>query len=280
MISLLRLVKVHPLFWLVLGTGIVTGYFKEVAMLFSIVFIHEMGHAVMARKFGWRLTKVELLPFGGVAETEEYGNRPVKEELLVVLAGPIQHLWLMGLSFFLLPMSWWSAADHQVFLFHNLTILLFNLLPVKPLDGGKLVFVLQSALMPYRQAMTVSFYFSLAVLAALSVTALALLPFHLNLIVVLAFLAIHHYLEWRQRHFIFMRFLIERRDKKTGVPEKLRPVFVSGNEQVADVIRQFRRDCRHVIIKKDSGDAAEEQTVVDAFFHKDKRMCPVGSLFL
>ncbi|TMW71887.1 hypothetical protein FGB90_11045 [Alteribacter natronophilus] len=249
-------------------------------MLFTIVFIHEMGHAWMARKFDWRLTKIELLPFGGVAETEEYGNRPVKEEVLVILAGPAQHLWMVGMSFILLPLPWWSAADHSVFLFHNLTILLFNLLPVKPLDGGKLVFSLQSALMPYRRAMSVSFCTSLFFLGILTLAALLILPFHLNLIVVLMFLMVHHYLEWKQRHFIFMRFLIERREKKNRMPDRIRPVFVAGSENVAETMKNLRRDCRHVFIQRESGESVEETAVIDAYFNKEKQMSPVGALFL
>lgn len=52
-----------------------TGYFREVLMVFLIVFIHELGHAGAAHYFKWRIHKVELLPFGGVAEVEDSGNK-------------------------------------------------------------------------------------------------------------------------------------------------------------------------------------------------------------
>ncbi|RNA70653.1 M50 family metallopeptidase [Alteribacter keqinensis] len=277
--DLLKIVKVHPLFWVILGSGVITGYFKEVIMMFLIVFIHEMGHGWTAKRFGWRLTKIELLPFGGVAETEEYGNRPVKEEALVIIAGPLQHLWLIALSFICLQFQWWSASDHAIFLFHNLTILAFNLLPIKPLDGGKLLFVLQTAFLPYRKALYTSFYSSLVFLTLFWCVALSILPFHLNLIVVLSFLAVHHYLEWRQRHFIFMRFLIERFEKKAKLVSRMRPLFVNGDEKVADVIKKLRRNCQHMIVLHDTGKAVEEEKILEAFFNQKKRMLPIDAVF-
>ena len=54
----------------------------------------------MASYYSWRIPRIMLLPFGGMAEVDEHGNRPLKEEAFVILAGPIQHLWL-----FLLPFS-------------------------------------------------------------------------------------------------------------------------------------------------------------------------------
>ncbi|WP_035186959.1 M50 family metallopeptidase [Alteribacter aurantiacus] len=277
--DLLRIVKIHPLFWLVLGTGIITGFFKEVVMVFLIVFVHEMGHGWMARHFGWRLKKIELLPFGGVAETEEYGNRPAREEALVILAGPVQHIWMIGLSFLLLSFEWWTYADHSIFMFHNLAILSFNLLPVKPLDGGKLLFVFQTAFLPYRKALQTSFYSSIVFLAVLWSVAISVLPFHLNLIVVLGFLTVHHYLEWKQRHFIFMRFLIERFEKKVSLTSRVRPVFVQEDERVVDVIKQLRRGCSHMIVLKETGKAINESTIIDAYFNKTKRMLPIGTVF-
>src|SRR5690625_4698610 len=95
---LLCKIKINPLFWLVVGIGVITGYFREIFMIFIIVFIHEMGHAVAASYFQWNIKKIELLPFGGVLEVDDE-NPPFREELIVILAGPLQHIWLIILSF-------------------------------------------------------------------------------------------------------------------------------------------------------------------------------------
>ena len=94
-------IKVHPTLWFVIGISVATAHFKEMMMLLVIIFVHEMGHAVCAQYFKWRIKSIGLLPFGGNLETEEYGNKSLKEDMLVVLAGPIQHIWLIGLSYIL-----------------------------------------------------------------------------------------------------------------------------------------------------------------------------------
>ncbi|MCD8502863.1 MAG: hypothetical protein LRY71_15885 [Bacillaceae bacterium] len=61
-IQLIKKIKINPLFWFVIGIGVLSGYFKEVMMVFSIVFIHEMGHSFAAQYYKWRIRKIELLP--------------------------------------------------------------------------------------------------------------------------------------------------------------------------------------------------------------------------
>ncbi|MGW9606378.1 site-2 protease family protein, partial [Heyndrickxia sporothermodurans] len=136
-IGLLRKIHIHPLFWIIVGIAVITARFHELLILFSILFIHEMGHSIMAHFFSWRIKKISILPFGGVAEMDEHGNRPLKEELLVILAGPIQHVWLAIVMFVLFKMHIISISFFQTFMDYNLMILLFNLLPIWPLDGGK-----------------------------------------------------------------------------------------------------------------------------------------------
>ncbi|MDP4157713.1 MAG: stage IV sporulation protein FB, partial [Bacillota bacterium] len=65
--TLIRHIHIHPLLWIVIAASIVTAHFLEVCLLLLIIFIHEMGHAAAASFFSWRIKKVSLLPFGGVA---------------------------------------------------------------------------------------------------------------------------------------------------------------------------------------------------------------------
>lgn len=120
-------IRVHPTLWFVIGIAILTAHFVEVMMLLLIVFIHEMGHATCAQHFKWRIKSIHLLPFGGAVETEEYGNKSLKEDLAVVLAGPLQHVWLIGAAFLLYSLSFISYELYQPFLYMNLMLLVFNL---------------------------------------------------------------------------------------------------------------------------------------------------------
>ena len=85
----------HPLFWVIIVIGIFTARFTELLLLFCIVFVHELVMRLPQRIIVGVLNKYSFCRFGGVVEIEEHGNKSLKEELIVVIAGPIQHIWMM-----------------------------------------------------------------------------------------------------------------------------------------------------------------------------------------
>lgn len=87
-----------------------------------------------------------------MAELEEHGNKSLKEELVVVIAGPIQHVWMMLVGYMLFEAGWLNADLYYFFMWNNIIILAFNLLPIWPLDGGKVLFNILSYRFPYLQA--------------------------------------------------------------------------------------------------------------------------------
>ncbi|MEK4565754.1 M50 family metallopeptidase [Alkalihalobacillus sp. FSL R5-0424] len=264
--NLLSIVRINPFFWIVLAIGLLTGYFREAILLFFIVFIHELGHATAALHFKWKLRKIELLPFGGVAEVEESGNKPIKEELIVILSGPIQHLWMIGLSFLLVQTNSWSSYWHELFVWHNLVILCFNLLPILPLDGGKLVQLWFMERWSYKKAHLASIISSVSVLIIVALCTL-ILPFHLNMILVLLFLVINNYLEWKQRHYRFMRFLTER-NHLPNKEDKPLVLFVPSDIPVREAVRLLRRGYRHEFRFENDKQQVSESTVLQALFDR------------
>lgn len=280
MINLLLLVRVHPLFWVVIALGVATGYFRELLMLFVIVCCHELGHAIAAKYFGWRLRKIELLPFGGVAETEEYGNRPYREELIVILAGPFQHLILMALSWVAVAIfPFWTTSDHELFLFHNTALLFFNLLPLWPLDGGKLLQLITCKFLPFREAQTWALRFSFGFLAVVALITAISYPMHLQWWVILVFLSVCHYLEWRQQPYGFLRFLLERRLLgKTNGGRNVAMIQVASKESVHVALRRLYKGKRAVYKIKETGQLIDERDVLDHWFKTRKSHVSIGTL--
>ncbi len=236
--ELLTKVKINPFFWIVIASAFITGYFKEMIMIFTIVFIHELGHAVTARFFKWTIYKIELLPFGGVAEVEDTSNKPFHEELIVILAGPVQHLWMMVLSYYCIALPFWSTYDHQLFIWHNMMILLFNVLPILPLDGGRLLQLLFMYRFPYAQAITVMRNVSLFFLLVLCFIA-SVIYLSLHLWMILIFLLIIHYLEWKQRYYTFMKFILGK--QSSSIFTKQANVHVSNLITVKEAVKLCKR---------------------------------------
>ncbi len=132
-----------------------------ILLLFLFVLMHEFGHALAAKKFGISTRDITLLPIGGLARLERMPREP-KQELWVALAGPLVNLvlavllfgWLFltnGLSG-LTSTSLTEGSLLQRLAIVNLTLLLFNLIPAFPMDGGRVLRAFLAMRMEYTQA--------------------------------------------------------------------------------------------------------------------------------
>ena len=165
----------------------------------------NLGMLLQQRHYNWRIKRIQLLPFGGVAELEEHGNKSLKEELVVVIAGPIQHVWMMLVGYMLFEAGWLNTDLYYFFMWNNIIILAFNLLPIWPLDGGKVLFNVLSYRFPYLQAHEKMMQLS-CVFGVILGWQLLWNSNNIMMWVLLIFLAVSLYQEWKQRRYAFMRF--------------------------------------------------------------------------
>lgn len=264
-----------------IGISVITANFKPLILLMVIVFIHEMGHAISAHFFSWRIKSIMLLPFGGVAEVDEYGNRSLKQELIVVISGPIQHFWLQGVAYLLYIGNVASVADYQLFTFYNVSILLFNLLPVWPLDGGKLLFILYSHFWSYKKAHSYMIYTSIILLSLYVVVSLIYSPSQMNIWIITTFLIYSLYHEYKNRMYGCLRFLMERYYGKQDTFKLLKPIIVDESELVYNVMLKFQRGCKHLIVIESNGSKItemDENELLHAYFANKLVGSKVGDL--
>ncbi|MCD1258214.1 M50 family metallopeptidase [Paenibacillus athensensis] len=286
--------RFHPLFILMMLGSAVTGLFLEAATLFGVVLIHELGHVAAAKGFGWRVKEVQLLPFGGVAVVEELGSVSAREELLVALAGPLQHVWMMALAWAMQAVGapggdWWGYF-WQV----NAMIAMFNLLPILPLDGGKVMMCLLSYAMSYHRAMVYSVWASLVLSSGVVLAAIGQGVFggagsrlQLNLAVIGLFLLVSNWYALKQRQFHFMRFLMNRSlraESLIGQGALAQPIVVPKGRRIADVVKLLMRDKYHLIyVLGERGRiqaVVPEQQLVRGFLEGKKAGSAVSELFM
>ncbi|GIQ64596.1 site-2 protease family protein [Paenibacillus cisolokensis] len=249
--------SVHPLFVLVMLASVLTGYFAELMTLFTLVLVHEIGHLLAARSFGWTVREVKLLPFGGVVEADESGSAPAAEEAAVAIAGPLQNIWMGALAWLFGYWGWWEEDWSAYIVQANALLVAFNLLPIYPLDGGRL---LQSAIslgIPYHRTMVWTFRIGLMLSLAMVVYAV-LPPFHpegtagvqLNLLMIGLFLLLSNWTYRRNMPYLFIRFLM-RRDRvavrRIAGGSLARPIVVTEGQPVSSVVRLLLREQYHLI---------------------------------
>ncbi|MFU8859733.1 MAG: site-2 protease family protein [Cyclonatronaceae bacterium] len=115
------------------------GIVSTLLLILSII-VHELGHAIAARKLNVPIERIHLFLFGGMAELRHRPLRP-SDELLIALSGPVASLVLALLLWplMLLVKPYFFVEFHviQFILYVNLLLALFNMIPVYPLDGGR-----------------------------------------------------------------------------------------------------------------------------------------------
>ncbi|MBX7256048.1 MAG: site-2 protease family protein [Candidatus Hydrogenedentes bacterium] len=133
-----------------------------ILLLFGIVLLHELGHSLMARYFGIGTKDITLLPIGGLARLERMPEDP-KQEFFVAIAGPAVNVVLAIVCFALLLLQ--GPADESMHLpklvggdllpwltMVNVSLVVFNMLPAFPMDGGRVLRALLATRMPYARA--------------------------------------------------------------------------------------------------------------------------------
>ncbi len=130
---------------------------KTLFFLFLMLSIHEAAHMMVARYFHYPIRSLIIYPFGLCAQMQYIGMGCVWKELLIVAVGPLTHLCFPYFFVLLQSCHLLSASYMEYLCYLNTSILIFNLLPIYPLDGGRLLQSFYHLCFRYRTAQRLAY---------------------------------------------------------------------------------------------------------------------------
>jgi len=210
----MNIFKIHPFTYIFLVIIILNGYFNKFSNIMIIIFIHELGHIISGIIFKWKIEKIVILPFGCLTIFNEKINRPLIEEFIITISGPI----LQIIHMFFLDDTYYSKL-----------LLIFNLLPIYPLDGYKLLNIFLNKIFSFKLSHLISIYISFIVIF--------LFKNNLVVIFVIFLLLLNIIKELLNHKYIFNKFILERKLYN----------FDFKKIKLVSNIKEFKKDYKHVI---------------------------------
>lgn len=202
-------------------------------LLMITIMVHELGHFLCALYLHVPVDKICLYPFGGVSKFKNKINIPLKKEFLILIMGPIVQLLFMYFMKDYLPVQY-----QEMFIIYNRNILIFNLLPVYPLDGGRLLNIILAYRLSYRKSFLYSLFISFCVVLFLFLFFVK--DMKLNIFMLLCLLIFKIYQEYQRRNFYQEKFLLERYLDKNYFKKRCS----------VETVEEFRRDYQHIVKEK------------------------------
>ncbi len=151
--SIYKKVRFSPFFLMIIFLSLLSGLFKDVLSLFLIIIIHELGHVLISLLFKWKIQKIDITICGGFITYDDIIDKAFNQEIIISLAGFFFQFILYLITCLLFYLKVIDIKLFSLINRYNLSIFLFNVLPIYPLDGSKLLFVLYCMIMPYKKAL-------------------------------------------------------------------------------------------------------------------------------
>ena len=211
MMKLWNKISIHPLTYIMILISLLSGLFKLVLIAFTIVILHELGHIICLIIFKRKINKIIILPFGGLIKIDSPISSYILEDLLISISGISMQLVIGIISILLYQNNIIDYYLYQSIYFYNTIIITFNLIPLCPLDGYKIVKLIEEIIIPYKRTFIYSFFISVLIF-------ISIILFKVNLvkenILVFIFILISTILEYKNRNKYVLRFYLERLNKE------------------------------------------------------------------
>lgn len=181
--------------------------FKNVLILSLIIIIHELGHIIFIKYFKYEIEEITFLPFGGQTKIIKDINSSIKEEFIIAISGILFQLIFFYFIFTFFNEGYITFNDFLIFKSYSIALILFNLLPIIPLDGSIISRSILELIFPYKIANKLNIVVSLIFLI---IFVYFNYIYQLNNYLIVSFLLYKIIVEIKYLDYYYNKFLLER----------------------------------------------------------------------
>ena len=197
--NILSKIEFHYTYLIIAFGFIITGYFSNLIIFSSLVLVHELGHVCMFLFYKIKINKVIIYPFGGVTKVDSIIDIDIDKELIIAIMGVVFQ------SLFFVFLNCLDLGSNLVSMYHY-SILIFNLLPIYPLDGFKIFNLYLSKFFSYKLSNIISLFVSIVFIFILIIIGFNNYSYYL----IISILFYNIYIYYKNINILYNRFLLER----------------------------------------------------------------------
>ena len=254
--NFLNKINISKYTYIIIFLCFITGLIKELSIIIILILFHEFGHYIISYIFKWNIHKINIYPFGGLIKYDDIIDKPLIEEFLIAICGPLNQWILFSIIYLLYKNYYISDYYYNSFYNYHITMFIFNLLPIIPLDGSKILNIILNKIF--------NFKISYKVLSIISLIFLLLfINFFKNnytYIIVILFLIYELINYIKNKNYIFNRFILEKylyKNKYTSIKK-------------INSINKMKRNKKHII--KNNNMYITEKEYINKVYNKDHNM--------
>ena len=228
--NILNKIYISPFLYLFAFFCILFGLFKMFLIVYLIIIMHELGHITMALLFKYEIIKINIYPFGGYTIFNYDLNTNFISEFMLFIGGILFQLLLYFIFNIYVDNT---SYIYKLFINYNITLILFNILPIIPLDGSKVLNILLNTIFPFDLSNKITIFISYIT----SILLFIVYYKNINVVIMVILFIVFTYKESKNNKYIFNRFLIERYIKNLRFKNNN---FIFGNN--AKSIKKYKNN--------------------------------------
>ncbi len=180
------------------------GFIKNTIIIFFIIFIHELGHIIVILLFKYKIEKIKIYPFGGLTVFNKYINSSIYKDICIAVSGVLNQMIIIYL---ILKLNIFTVNTNEMIIKYNYTLAIFNLLPIIPLDGSKLIESILNKFYSFKK----SYYLTIVIsIVFIIIFFIYNMVYSINNYLIISILIISTILYYKNFKVFFNKFLLER----------------------------------------------------------------------